>query len=77
MDDAGLFVDRRVELIDGEIVMMSPQKSPHAGLAGKLTERFTKLVPAGLVVRRQLPLDLGVRFESEPDIGANPRILAH
>lgn len=68
MGDAGLFDDRRVELMDGEIIEMSPQKSPHAGVTGRMTEMFIKRVPEGLVVRCHLPLDLGMRTEPEPDI---------
>ena len=68
MGDAGLFENQRVELIDGEILLMSPQKGPHAASAGRLTEMFVKQAPDGIIVRCQLPLKLGGRTEPEPDI---------
>ncbi len=68
MGDAGLFENERVELIDGEIIVMSPQKGPHGGLIRKLNALFVRLIPTTHSVGVQPPLDLGLRFEPEPDI---------
>ncbi|HLX62450.1 MAG TPA: Uma2 family endonuclease [Planctomycetota bacterium] len=70
MGDIGLFADQRVELIEGEIVEMSPHNKFHAGSVGATAEMFTKAAPPGLVVRCQLPLDLGLSSEPEPDISS-------
>jgi Uma2 family endonuclease len=68
MADIGLFANQRVELIEGEIVVMSPQNPPHGGRIRRLSNLFIRLVPSGFSVGVQLPLDLGLRSEPEPDI---------
>jgi Uma2 family endonuclease len=63
----GIFDGVRVELLDGEIVRMSPQGVPHAGTI----TRFTRVLMAALgrlfTIRVQLPLVLGEDSEPEPD----------
>jgi len=68
MGDAGLFVDQRVELIDGEILMMSPMKAAHATAIGLATAAISAIFGDGYWVRVQLPLVLGDDSEPEPDI---------
>jgi Uma2 family endonuclease len=69
MVEAGILgPEDRVELIEGEILSMSPQKSPHATgvqLAGDL---LRALLRPGFVVRNQLPLALATDSEPEPDV---------
>lgn len=65
--ELGCFEDERLELLNGFLVRMSPQKAPHATAVSKLTEL---LVPACLGrarVRIQLPLIAGDDSEPEPD----------
>jgi Uma2 family endonuclease len=59
--------DARVELIEGEIIDMPPQGSPHAALVSALTERLISAVGTRAMVRCQLPIRLGLRSEPEPD----------
>ncbi len=59
--------DEHVELLEGEIVQMSPQEKPHARALGKLTRWFVKGVGDEYVVRPQLPLTLP-DSEPEPDL---------
>jgi Uma2 family endonuclease len=67
MAELGFFEDRRVELIDGVIVDMAPQKDFHA--AGVLlTQHALQRKMAGFLVRTQMPLDLGRASDPEPDI---------
>jgi Uma2 family endonuclease len=40
MVDAGLFQDARIELVEGELVEMSPSSNPHGMLVGRLTGRI-------------------------------------
>jgi Uma2 family endonuclease len=68
MADAGLFQNQRVELIDGEIVEMSPQKSLHASSLGMVEDELRRVFANHFWVRTQRPLDLGELFEPEPDI---------
>jgi Uma2 family endonuclease len=67
MVDAGLFDGQRVELIEGEIVAMAPQRDQHAA-AVRLTEHALRAVfTHGFTVQTQLPLDLG-SSQPEPDV---------
>lgn len=57
----------RVELIDGEIVPMSPQNLPHSLATGKSTTVFVRNFAASHIVRCQCPLTLANDCEPEPD----------
>lgn len=67
--DAGLFNDVRVELLDGEIVVMSPQKPPHAGTTRWLRIHLTRgLDPLRWLVGSHEPFGLSDLSEPEPDV---------
>ena len=69
MGEAGIFSeDDRVELIEGEIVMMSPIGNPHATAVRRLIHLFTGSFRGVLLVDAQDPLGLGDRSEPQPDI---------
>jgi Uma2 family endonuclease len=59
---------KRVELIDGVIYEMSPQKSPHATGILLVTEALRATFPQGHQIRVQLPLALDDHSEPEPDL---------
>jgi Uma2 family endonuclease len=59
--------DDRVELIEGELYLMSPQDPPHAGTTGKLNMLLTKIYAQGFTVRVQLPLLASQHSMPEPD----------
>jgi Uma2 family endonuclease len=59
---------KRVELIDGVIYEMSPQKSPHATGISLVLEALRAAFPQGHHVRVQLPLALSDDSEPEPDL---------
>lgn len=59
--------DDRVELIEGELYLMSPQDPPHAGTTGKLTMLLTRIYREGFSVRVQLPLVASQHSLPEPD----------
>jgi len=65
---AGLFDGRRVELIRGEIVEMSPQRSPHAGAIAMADELLRRVFKKGFVIRVQMPLEIGKDSDPEPDL---------
>lgn len=69
MITAGVFhPEDRVELIEGEIIQMTPQSSSHA-VAVRLTEiALTSAFGTGYDVRVQMPLALDDSSEPEPDI---------
>jgi Uma2 family endonuclease len=68
MAELGWFQDQRVELIDGDVVQMTPQKNAHA-VALKLCEiALEAAFGDGYWVRMQLPLDLTSTSSPEPDL---------
>jgi len=69
MYEAGIFSeDDRVELIDGEIIEMSPIGSHHAACVLRLNALLNRLIGSRAFVSIQSPVRLGKRMEPEPDI---------
>jgi Uma2 family endonuclease len=68
MGEAGLFLDKRVELLDGEIITTPPQNPPHAGTTNHLATIFIRALGAAFSVRVQAPIVLDDWSEPEPDI---------
>ncbi|MGI9334733.1 MAG: Uma2 family endonuclease, partial [Gammaproteobacteria bacterium] len=77
MVTAGVFhAEARLELIDGEIVNMVPQGSPHATAVLLLDNELRNICEGGFHVRVQMPLALDDSSEPEPDlaiVSGNPR----
>jgi len=66
---AGVFAPgARLELVDGEIVEMTPQGSRHAVVVQLVEEALRGLFPAGFSVRVRMPLALDETSEPEPDV---------
>jgi len=68
MAELGFFRGKRVELIKGEIVVMSPMKSAHATAISLANEVLSEVFGKNFVVRTQLPMSLGKTNEPEPDV---------
>jgi Uma2 family endonuclease len=69
MGEAGLFSEKdRVELIDGEILTMSPIGPPHCGAVDRAARALILAVGRRAIVRVQGPIDLNRYTEPEPDI---------
>jgi Uma2 family endonuclease len=69
MIDAGVLTpEDRVELIDGEIVTLTPQKSRHATAVSLAENALRQAFGALGHVRTQLPLALDPTSEPEPDV---------
>jgi len=60
--------DSRVELIDGEIYMMSPIGPPQGSFITRLSEFFFGRLDKKLACRVQLPIIVSDHSEPEPDI---------
>jgi len=60
--------DERVELIDGDLVDVSPQSSLHATAIRKTEEALRRGFSRGFDLRVQLPLALSEIDEPEPDV---------
>ncbi len=67
MAEVGLFHGRRVELIEGRLMVFSPQLPRHAAGVHRAARVLTVFFGVAFVVRSQLPLDLGAASEPEPD----------
>ncbi|HEY3354905.1 MAG TPA: Uma2 family endonuclease [Polyangia bacterium] len=71
--DAGVLgPEDHVELIDGEILVMSPEKSRHAAAIDLCAEALRRAFGPGHTVRVQHPLALGAASEPEPDVAVVP-----
>ena len=70
MGEAGLFKDQRVELIDGEVIVLPPQGKAHSQAVRRLTERLVLQFHGRAFVSTQCPLILdGVgKLYLEPDL---------
>jgi Uma2 family endonuclease len=68
MGEAGLFLEERVELLNGEIITMSPKNSPHAATVYNLWSTLSRLFGSSALVRAQDPIILDGWSEPEPDI---------
>ena len=69
MGEAGILSESdRVELIEGELVAMSPVGSRHAGVINKLNRMLVLAVGDRGLVSVQNPIRLDDRSEPEPDV---------
>jgi Uma2 family endonuclease len=69
MIEAGVLTpDDHVELIDGEIVTATPQKSRHATAVSLAATALRRAFGEHVDVRTQLPLALDAASEPEPDV---------
>jgi Uma2 family endonuclease len=64
----GWFAGQRVELIEGEVMVLSPQKFSHYSTTDRTAEVLRNALGKGFWVRVQGPIDLGTHSEPEPDV---------
>ena len=60
--------DDRVELIEGEVLEMSPIGSRHAACVNRLTQFLSSQLGRRAIVSVQNPIHLGARSEPQPDL---------
>ena len=68
MAELGLFDGQRVELIEGEVIEMSPQGTRHFTSVRLASEALRKAFDEGYEIRPQGPLVLNDHTEPEPDV---------
>jgi Uma2 family endonuclease len=69
MGDAGLFgEDARVELLDGEVIEMSPIGSVHSGCVIALNRLLVEATGRSALISVQGPVRLDDRSEPQPDV---------
>lgn len=64
----GFFHGRRVELVEGQVIDMSPMGSLHATAVALVGRTLEREFGAGYFARWQMPVDAGESSEPEPDI---------
>jgi Uma2 family endonuclease len=70
----GILSNRRVELLRGEIIEMSPEGEPHAYCSDEAGEYLAKLLAERAKVRHAKPITLPDDSEPEPDIAVVQRL---
>jgi len=68
MVEAGILPERGVELINGEIIEMSPTGSRHVKTVNKLNRLLGKLLGDEVIISIQNPIIAGDLSQPEPDI---------
>ena len=70
MGEKGILTpDERVELIDGEIVLMPPKSPPHASVVNRITQLLIRSIGADeAMVWCQCPITFPGNTEPEPDV---------
>ncbi|MEO0330901.1 MAG: Uma2 family endonuclease [Bacteroidota bacterium] len=63
-----LHEDSRVELINGEIITMSPINSPHGGHVKRINAFFSAILGKKAILSVQDPLHIPEHSEPEPDV---------
>lgn len=68
LDEQGWFQNQRVELIDGEIIQLSPQSPHHSSGSDKIRALLQQVFGEAYWVRTHSPLKYGNFSEPEPDV---------
>ncbi len=68
MIETGLLDERKVELIRGEIIEMSPEGAPHSSYCSEIGEYLRKTLGDQAKIREAHPITLPNSSEPEPDI---------
>jgi Uma2 family endonuclease len=68
LGELGFFHGQRVELIEGRLMVHSPQNALHADTLYSVHDLLRNVFGPGYCARCQLPLDLGQPTEPEPDV---------
>jgi Uma2 family endonuclease len=71
LGEIGLFSGQRVELIEGVIMVLSPQNWPHTSTVARVGRALDRSLGPGFWVRLQFPLNLGTS-DPEPDVSVVP-----
>jgi Uma2 family endonuclease len=70
--ELGFFDGQRAELLEGEIMVFSPQKAEHFTATDRVATVLRDAFGAGFQIRMQGPIELGPHSEPEPDVAVVP-----
>jgi len=68
LGEVGLFEDRHIELIEGQIIELSPQGSVHSIAIIRVSKVLEAVFGSAYYARGQMPLNLGALSAPEPDV---------
>jgi len=68
MAEVGLFEGKAVELIEGQVIEMSPMGSRHATAITLIARVLERAFGEGYFIRWQMPLAIDEKSEPEPDV---------
>ncbi len=68
LGELGFFREQRVELVEGRLMVLSPQSSEHSCGVELAARALEGAFGPGHWARRQMPIDLGQTSEPEPDV---------
>jgi Uma2 family endonuclease len=71
--ELGVFEGERIELLDGQLVQMTPPGPPHASTVDKLMELFVRGLGDRARIRVQSPFAALETSEPQPDVAIVPR----
>jgi Uma2 family endonuclease len=74
MVDVGVWDDRHVELLNGVVVEMSPEGTPHASRSTTTGEYLREVLGIQVQIREGHPITLPLGSEPEPDIAIVQRL---
>jgi Uma2 family endonuclease len=66
--EAGIFEDQRVELLKGEIIVVSPEREPHTYFSDRCANRLRDRLRGRAQIREGKPIILPDDSEPQPDI---------
>ncbi len=66
--NAGLFIDKPIELLRGELVLMAPEKQPHVYYTRKTSDYLRQILGTSVEISEAHPITLPNSSEPEPDI---------
>ncbi len=72
LGEQGWFRGQRVELIDGELIVLTPQSYAHANAVHLIFHQLSELFGSEFSVRMQVPLVHEPNTEPEPDVSVVP-----
>lgn len=75
LGELGEYQGRRVQLVFGSVIDMSPMGTPHRNAIRVLNRFFVELAPREFDVMVQLPLAVADDSEPEPDFAFVPRLV--
>jgi Uma2 family endonuclease len=66
--EAGVFDDQPIELLQGEIVLIAPEGTPHTYFSDRISKVLQRLLGERVQIREGRPITLPNNSEPEPDI---------